>query len=149
MTAMNAAEGAEALVTASLHDFEEKPFIKRARVDLKEFAGIIAIIQNLVFSHTCCDGGIEPKSALNVVIIIVWDFQKRCARGTHSCNRLENVIAFESDVLNSRAKKLRQEARRHGPRCRRSIKNDTECFVRAHNCLALYKPERVRNFKLR
>jgi hypothetical protein len=43
---------------------------------LKEFAGIIAIIQNLVFSHTCCDGGIELKSALNVVIIIVWDFQK-------------------------------------------------------------------------
>jgi hypothetical protein len=55
------------LVTASLHDFEEKPFIKRARVDLKEFAGIIAIIQNLVFSHTCCDGGIELKPAFNVV----------------------------------------------------------------------------------
>ena len=55
------------MVTASLHDFEEKPFIKRARVDLKEFAGIIAIIQNLVFSHTCCDGGIELKPAFNVV----------------------------------------------------------------------------------
>jgi hypothetical protein len=52
-------------------------------------------------------------------------------------------------VLNSRAKKLCQEARRHGPCRRRSIKNDAECLVRVQNCLALYKPERVRNFKLR
>src|SRR5258707_14333455 len=64
---------AKALVTAPLHNFEEKTFIKRARVDLKEFAGMIAIIQNLVFCHACCDGGVDLKSALNVVLIIVWD----------------------------------------------------------------------------
>src|SRR5712672_2520824 len=109
---------AEPLVVAALDDLEEKPLIERMRVDLEEFALAFAVVQNLVVAKGCHRCRIEIVFGLDIVVIIVRDFEEICAAGAHVGNRRENIGARKGNVLDAGAEEFVNEASRKRSRGR-------------------------------
>src|SRR5262249_22551950 len=67
---------AKALISAPLHDFEEEPFLEGVGVDLEEFARIVAIVEDAIFSHRFQQRGVELIATVDIVIIVFWNGQE-------------------------------------------------------------------------
>src|SRR5450631_810092 len=109
---------AEPLVVAALDDLEEKALIERMGVDLEEFAIAFAVVQNLVVAKGCHRWRIEIVFGLDIVVIIVRDFEEICAAGAHVGNRRENIVARKGNVLDSGAEEFVNKASRKRSRGR-------------------------------
>ena len=109
---------AEALVVTALDDFEEKPLIERVGVDLEEFALAFTVVQNLVVAKSRHRRRIEIVPGLDIVVLIVRNFEKICAARAHVGNRPENIGARKGNVLDARAEEFVDESSRKRSRGR-------------------------------
>src|SRR6478735_3772158 len=68
--------GAKALIITPLHDLEKEPLVERVGVDLEEFAVAFAVVQNLVVAKRRHRRRVEIVFRLDIVIIVVRNFQE-------------------------------------------------------------------------
>src|ERR1700752_59722 len=69
---------AKSFVSTSLHDLEEKAFLKCVGVGLKELPLIVSIVKDAIFLHRSQQASIELVPAIDVVVIVVRNLEKRC-----------------------------------------------------------------------
>src|SRR5262249_436706 len=139
----------ETSVSAALHDLEEKPLLEGVGIDLEEFAGIVAIVEDAVFLHRSKQRGIKLMAAFNIIVVAAGNRQEGWGCGAHRGGRLEDVVAAERDVLDAGAEEFGQESRRHGLRRRGGIEDEPKRTVAVLQDLALHQPQRIRDLELR
>ena len=62
---------AKSIVSTSLHDLEEKPFLKCMGIDLEKFSIVVSIVKDSILLHRSQQAWIELVPTVDVVIIIV------------------------------------------------------------------------------
>ena len=75
--------GTESLIAAPLYDLEKKSFVEDVGIDLEEFAVAFTVVQNPIGPKIGHRLGIQIVSGLDVVIIVVGNFQEAGAPRPH------------------------------------------------------------------
>src|ERR1700730_4077632 len=78
--------GTESLIAAPLHDLEKESFVEDVGIDLEEFAVAFTVVQNPIGPKIGHRPGIQIVAGLDVVIIVVGNFQEAGASRPHLGN---------------------------------------------------------------
>src|SRR5437588_12677915 len=69
----------ESPISTPLHDLEEETFLKCMGIDLEELSSRVTIAKNCIVLYLPQQFCIQLVPAIDLVIIVVWYTQKRCA----------------------------------------------------------------------